>query len=279
MEPVVEVENLNLIIEGRHILKDVSFQVNKGEVFTILGGSGSGKTTITKCIVGLLKPTSGSIKIFGKDITQINPLELNELRREVGYVFQGAALFDSLKVWENVVFYYLEHSHMKEEELKEIALTYLKMVGLGEHTLGLYPSELSGGMKKRVGIARAIATQPKLVIYDEPTSGLDPITSRLIDNLIKELRDKTSSTALVVSHDMVSAFTISDRIMVLKEGEVVFIGTPQEVLANSQDSIREGIFKKRAWGTSSHQQRLKEAPLHNGIVIDNTLGKEELERD
>lgn len=239
MEPVVEVENLNLIIEGRHILKNVSFKINKGEIFTILGGSGSGKTTITKCIVGLLKPTSGSIKVFGKEITQINPLKLNELRKEIGYVFQGAALFDSLKVWENVVFYYLEHSHMKEKELKEIALTYLKMVGLGEHTLGLYPSELSGGMKKRVGIARAIATQPKLVIYDEPTSGLDPITSRLIDNLIKELRDKTSSTALVVSHDMVSAFTISDRIMILREGEVVLIGTPQEVLESQDPFVRE----------------------------------------
>jgi phospholipid/cholesterol/gamma-HCH transport system ATP-binding protein len=239
MEPVVKVDNLNLIIEGRHILKNVSFQVNKGEIFTILGGSGSGKTTITKCIVGLLKPTSGTIKVFGKDLTQINPLELNSLRKEVGYVFQGAALFDSLKVWENVVFYYLEHSNMKEEELKEIALNYLKMVGLGEHTLELYPSELSGGMKKRVGIARAIATQPKLVIYDEPTSGLDPITSRLIDNLIKELRDKTSSTALVVSHDMVSAFTISDRIMILREGEVVLIGTPQEVLESQDPFVRE----------------------------------------
>ena len=239
MEPVVEVENLNLIIEGRHILKNVSFKINRGEIFTILGGSGSGKTTITKCIVGLLKPTSGSIKVFGKEITQINPLELNGLRKEIGYVFQGAALFDSLKVWENVVFYYLEHSNMKEEELKEIALTYLKMVGLEEQTLELYPSELSGGMKKRVGIARAIATQPKLVIYDEPTSGLDPITSRLIDKLIKELRDKTSSTALVVSHDMVSAFTISDRIMILREGEVVFIGTPQEVLESQDPFVRE----------------------------------------
>ncbi|NAZ23554.1 MAG: ATP-binding cassette domain-containing protein [Thermocrinis sp.] len=239
MEPVVEVENLNLIIEGRHILKNVFFKINKGEIFTILGGSGSGKTTITKCIVGLLKPTSGSIKVFGKEITQINPLELNGLRKEIGYVFQGAALFDSLKVWENVVFYYLEHSNMKEGELKEIALTYLKMVGLEEQTLELYPSELSGGMKKRVGIARAIATQPKLVIYDEPTSGLDPITSRLIDNLIKELRDKTSSTALVVSHDMVSAFTISDRIMILKEGEVVLIGTPQEVLESQDPFVRE----------------------------------------
>lgn len=239
MEPVVEVENLNLIIEGRHILKNVSFKINKGEIFTILGGSGSGKTTITKCIVGLFKPTSGTVKVFGKNLTQINPLELNGLRKEIGYVFQGAALFDSLRVWENVVFYYLEHSRMKEEELKEIALTYLKMVGLEEHTLGLYPSELSGGMKKRVGIARAIATQPKLVIYDEPTSGLDPITSRLIDNLIKELRDKTSSTALVVSHDMVSAFTISDRIMILKEGEVVFIGTPQEVLESQNPFVKE----------------------------------------
>ena len=240
MEPVVEVENLNLIIEGRHILKDVSFQVNKGEIFTILGGSGSGKTTITKCIVGLFKPTSGTIKVFGKDITQINPLELNGLRKEIGYVFQGGALFDSLKVWENVVFYHLERSLMKEEEkLKELALTYLKMVGLEEHTLELYPSELSGGMKKRVGIARAIATQPKLVIYDEPTSGLDPITSRLIDNLIKELRDKTSSTALVVSHDMVSAFTISDRIMIIKEGEVVLIGTPQEVLTSQDPFVKE----------------------------------------
>jgi phospholipid/cholesterol/gamma-HCH transport system ATP-binding protein len=250
MEPVVEVENLNLIIESRHILRNVSFQVNKGEVFTILGGSGSGKTTITKCIVGLFKPTSGTIKVFGKDITQINPLELNGLRKEIGYVFQGAALFDSLKVWENVVFYYLEHSNMKEKELKELALPYLKMVGLEEHTLELYPSELSGGMKKRVGIARAIATQPKLVVYDEPTSGLDPITSRLIDNLIKELRDKTSSTALVVSHDMVSAFTISDRIMIIKEGEVVLIGTPQEVL-NSQDPfvkefLRSGLGELQA---------------------------------
>jgi phospholipid/cholesterol/gamma-HCH transport system ATP-binding protein len=135
VEPVVEVENLNLIIEGRHILKDVSFQVNKGEIFTILGGSGSGKTTITKCIVGLFKPTSGTIKVFGENLTQINPLELNGLRREIGYVFQGAALFDSLKVWENVVFYYLEHSHMKRRRTKGNSPHLPKDGGLG----GTYP--------------------------------------------------------------------------------------------------------------------------------------------
>ncbi|WP_448588264.1 ABC transporter ATP-binding protein [Thermocrinis sp.] len=236
---VIEVKELNLAIEGRKILSDVSFQVREGEIFTILGGSGSGKTTITKCLVGLLKPTSGQVKVFGKEITELNPIELNQLRKDVGYVFQGAALFDSLRVWENVVFYHLEHSHIKEEELKKMALTYLRMVGLGEETLELYPSELSGGMKKRVGIARAIATQPRLLIYDEPTSGLDPITSRLIDSLIQELRDKTQSTALVVSHDMVSAFSISDRIMIIRDGRVVFIGTPHEVLTCKDGFVRE----------------------------------------
>jgi len=246
MSFVIEINNLNLIINGRQILKDVSFQVKEGEIFTILGGSGSGKTTITKCIVGLQKPTSGQIKVFGNDLSKLNPIQLNELRKSIGYVFQSAALFDSLKVWENVVFYYLEHSRMKEEELKTIALKYLKMVGLGEETLELYPAELSGGMRKRVGIARAIATEPKLIIYDEPTSGLDPITSRLIDDLIQELRDKTSSTALVVSHDMVSAFNISDRIMIIKDGQVVFIGTPREVLTHEDEFVRE--FLKSGFG-------------------------------
>ena len=235
----IEIKDLSLVIEGRQILKDVTFNVREGEIFTILGGSGSGKTTITKCIVSLLKPTSGQIKVFGKDITALSSTELNELRKNIGYVFQGAALFDSLRVWENVVFYYLERLRIKEEDLKNIALKYLKMVGLGEETLELYPSELSGGMKKRVGIARAIATEPKLIIYDEPTSGLDPITSRLIDKLIVDLRDKTLSTALVVSHDMVSAFSISDRIMIIKDGQVVFIGTPREVLTYEDKFVRE----------------------------------------
>ncbi|WP_448584103.1 ABC transporter ATP-binding protein [Thermocrinis sp.] len=245
-EFVIEIENLNLIVNGRQILKDISFQVKRGEIFTILGGSGSGKTTITKCIVGLLKPTGGQIKVFGKEISKLNPIELNGLRKSIGYVFQGAALFDSLRVWENVVFYYLEHSRMKEEQLRAIASKYLKMVGLGEETLDLYPSELSGGMRKRVGIARAIATEPKLIIYDEPTSGLDPITSRLIDDLIQELREKTLSTALVVSHDMVSAFSISDRIMIIKDGQVVFIGTPREVLTCEDQFVRE--FLKSGFG-------------------------------
>ncbi len=243
MEYIIRVEGLNLHLQGRHILKDISFNVKRGEIFTILGGSGSGKTTITKCLVGLYKPTSGRVEVFGKDLSTLRLLELDEVRRKIGYVFQGAALFDSLRVWENVVFYHLEHDNMKEEELRQKALKYLQMVGLSEEVLDLYPSELSGGMKKRVGIARAIATNPELIIYDEPTSGLDPITSRLIDELIISLRDKTNSTAIVVSHDMVSAFTISDRIMVLKEGQVVQVGSKEEILNSNIPFVREFLKK------------------------------------
>ncbi len=243
MEYIIRVEGLNLYLQGRHILKDISFNVKRGEIFTILGGSGSGKTTITKCLVGLYKPTSGKVEVFGKDLSTLRLLELDEVRRKIGYVFQGSALFDSLSVWENVVFYHLEHDNMKEEELRQKALKYLQMVGLSEEVLDLYPSELSGGMKKRVGIARAIATNPELIIYDEPTSGLDPITSRLIDELIISLRDKTNSTAIVVSHDMVSAFTISDRIMVLKEGQVVQVGGKEEILNSNIPFVREFLKK------------------------------------
>lgn len=243
MKALVKVENLSLKIGDRVILKDVSFEVYDGEIFTILGGSGSGKTTITKCIVGLYRPTAGRVEVFGKDISKLNQIELDQIRRNIGYVFQGAALFDSLKVWENVVFYHLEHGKMKEEELKSLALQCLSMVGLSERELELFPSELSGGMRKRVGIARAIATQPTLIIYDEPTSGLDPITSRLIDELILSLRNRTGSTAIVVSHDLVSAFSISDRILVLREGEVLQVGTKEEILNSHIPFVREFIKK------------------------------------
>lgn len=249
MESIVEVSGLNLTLGGRSILKEVSFQVYKGEVFTILGGSGSGKTTITKCLVGLYRPASGRVRVFGKDVALLSQLELDELRKGIGYVFQSGALFDSLKVWENVVFYHLEHHSMDREELKSTALKYLNMVGLSEEHLDLYPSELSGGMRKRVGIARAIATEPRLLIYDEPTSGLDPITSRLIDELILWLRGRTGSSAIVVSHDLVSAFSISDRLLVLKEGRVLQVGTREELLNSSIPFVRE--FLKKGLGNFS----------------------------
>lgn len=243
MKPVVTVEGLSLQIGERQILRDVSFEVYEGEVFTILGGSGSGKTTITKCIMGLYRPTSGRVEAFGKEVALLNQIELDHIRRRIGYVFQGAALFDSLTVWENVVFYHLEHDAQGEEELRARALKYLSMVGLSEEHLDLYPSQLSGGMKKRVGIARAIATEPELIIYDEPTSGLDPITSRLIDELILSLREKMGSTAIVVSHDLVSAFSISDRVMILRDGQVVQTGTKEDIMNSSIPFVKEFIRK------------------------------------
>ncbi|MCS6876268.1 MAG: ATP-binding cassette domain-containing protein [Aquificaceae bacterium] len=253
MEPVIRLKDVGLKIGNREILKDISFEVYGGEIFTILGGSGSGKTTITKCIVGLYKHTSGVIEVFGKDVSKLDQFHMDELRKTIGYIFQGAALFDSLRVWENVVFYHLEHGDFKEKELRDMALKYLSMVGLSEKHLDLYPSELSGGMKKRVGIARAIATEPKLVIYDEPTSGLDPITSRLIDELIVDLRNRTGSTAIVVSHDMVSAFSISNRILVISEGQVVQIGTKEEILNSDIPFVQE--FLKKGLGELQEVRR------------------------
>jgi len=241
MKEVVRVENLSKEIEGREILKNVSFDVREREIFSIIGGSGSGKTSITKHIIGLWKPTSGKVFVFGKDVASLSQTELDELRKNIGYVFQEGALFDSLKVWENVGFYFLEHTDKSPREIREIALEKLRLVDLDEDVLDLMPSELSGGMRKRVSIARAIATNPRLIIYDEPTSGLDPITSRVIDRLILQLRERTGTTAIVVTHDMISAFTISDRLLVLRKGEVVAIGGPEEVINSPDPFIQEFI--------------------------------------
>lgn len=240
---VIKISNLYKEIQGRRILEDINLEVYKGEIFSIVGGSGSGKTSITKCIVGLWKPTKGTVEVFGKDISKLDFKELDQLRRKIGYVFQESALFDSLTVWENVVFYYLEKTNMKEQELKKLAVEKLKLVGLDESVLDLYPSELSGGMKKRVGIARAIATNPELIIYDEPTSGLDPITSRLIDDLIASLRDKMGTTSVVVTHDLITAFTISDRIAIVDKGRIVQIGTPKEIMESTNPEVINFINK------------------------------------
>ncbi len=239
--PVVKVEGLFKDIGGRRILEDISFEVREGEIFSIIGGSGSGKTSITKHIVGLWKPSYGKVIVFGKDIAELSTQDIDEVRKNIGYVFQEGALFDSLKVWENVGFYFLEHTNMKKDEVRRIALEKLRLVGLGEDVMELMPSELSGGMRKRVSIARAIATNPRLIIYDEPTSGLDPITSRVIDKLILQLRNKTGTTAIVVTHDMISAFTISDRVMVVKNGRVITMGTPRQVLESEDSFIQEFI--------------------------------------
>ncbi|AEF19709.1 MULTISPECIES: ATP-binding cassette domain-containing protein [unclassified Hydrogenobaculum] len=238
MDIAIKVRNLTKVINNRTILKNISFDVYKKEVFTIIGGSGSGKTSITKHIIGLWQPTEGDIEIEGKSIVNLNKDELNKIRMKMGYVFQEGALFDSLRVWENVGFYYLEHTNKPKDEIIKIAIEKLKEVNLDESILYLMPSELSGGMRKRVSLARALATDPEIIIYDEPTSGLDPITSRIIDKLILDLKIRLGITSIVVTHDMVSALGISDRIMVLDKGEQKFLGTKEEFLNSKEPSVR-----------------------------------------
>jgi len=238
MDIAIKVRNLTKVINNRTILKNISFDVYKKEVFTIIGGSGSGKTSITKHIIGLWQPTEGDIEIEGKSIVNLNKDELNKIRMKMGYVFQEGALFDSLRVWENVGFYYLEHTNKPKDEIIKIAIEKLKEVNLDESILYLMPSELSGGMRKRVSLARVLATDPEIIIYDEPTSGLDPITSRIIDKLILDLKIRLGITSIVVTHDMVSALGISDRIMVLDKGEQKFLGTKEEFLNSKEPSVR-----------------------------------------
>ncbi len=238
MDKIISIKNLTKTIKDRTILKDINFEVFKGEIFTIIGGSGSGKTSITKHIIGLWQPTEGDVIINNKSIIGLDKDELNEIRLKMGYVFQSGALFDSLKVWENVGFYYLEHTEKPKGEIVNIVRQKLKDVNLDDSILELMPSELSGGMQKRVSLARALATDPEIIIYDEPTSGLDPITSRIIDKLILTLKAKLGITSIVVTHDMVSALSISDRIMVLEKGERKFIGTKEEFLSSNQESVK-----------------------------------------
>ncbi len=240
---VIEIKNLRKRFGDREILKGINLEIYEGEIFVIIGGSGSGKSSLLKHIIGLWKPTEGCVCVFGKNLNELDERELDRLRLKMGYVFQEGALFDFLTVWENVGFYYLEHTNLPKREIRKKAVELLKKVDLDEKVADLYPSQLSGGMKKRVSTARAIAGEGKLILYDEPTSGLDPITSRNIDNLILSLRDKLGSTSVVVTHDMISALRIADRIGFIHKGELVEVGTPKEILNSKNPLVREFVEK------------------------------------
>ena len=242
-KPVIEVRNLYKRFGERVVLKGINLTIYEGEIFVIIGGSGSGKSTLLKHLIGLLKPTEGCVCVFGKDITKLPEGELDEIRLKMGYVFQEGALFDFLTVWENVGFYYLEHTDLPKEEVRKKAVEILKKVDLDESVADLYPSQLSGGMKKRVSTARAIAGEGRIILYDEPTSGLDPITSRNIDRLILSLRERIGATSVVVTHDMISALSIADRIAFIYKGELLQVGTPDEIVNSPNPIVREFVEK------------------------------------
>ncbi len=242
-KPVIEVRNLYKRFGERLVLKGINLTIYEGEIFVIIGGSGSGKSTLLKHLIGLLKPTEGCVCVFGRDITKLSEEELDEIRLKMGYVFQEGALFDFLTVWENVGFYYLEHTDLPKEEVRKKAIEILKKVDLDESVADLYPSQLSGGMKKRVSTARAIAGEGRIILYDEPTSGLDPITSRNIDHLILSLRERIGATSVVVTHDMISALSIADRIAFIYKGELLQVGTPEEIVNSPNPIVREFVEK------------------------------------
>ncbi len=211
--------------EGRKVVLDhVDLDIGKGESLVIIGGSGTGKSVTIKCMLGLLRPDAGEICIDGEDVTKMSPGEREKINRQVGMLFQGAALFDSLPVWQNVSFGLIARNQCKRSEARDIAVEKLALVGLAPDIADLPPADLSGGMQKRVGLARAIATNPDIIFFDEPTTGLDPIMADVINDLIVKVNDEVGATAITITHDMASARKIGDRIAMLYDGRIIWAG-------------------------------------------------------
>jgi phospholipid/cholesterol/gamma-HCH transport system ATP-binding protein len=239
-EPHVKVEKLVKVYGDRTVLHGVDVTIDRADTLVFIGGSGAGKSTLVRHLIALERPTSGRIVVDGVDIASLNDVELNKARRRFGMVFQKYALFDSMTNFDNVAFPLREQTKLSERDIRERAMAKLKDLGV-EHAAKLTPAQISGGMAKRVGIARALVMEPELLIYDEPTSGLDPVTSRTVDDLIEEMREKFGVTSVVITHDMVSAFDIADQIAMLIRGRVVAQGTPAEVLAVDNEDVQKFI--------------------------------------
>ncbi len=239
-QKMIEIVDLHKSFGDNYVLKGVNLHVNKGETVVVIGRSGCGKSVLLRHIIGLMKPDKGSVYVDGVDVTRLKDDELYELRKKFGMVFQGSALFDSLSVWENVGLGLLEHTDLPEEEVRRIALEKLSLVGLRGFE-DARPSELSGGMKKRVGLARAIAMEPEVILYDEPTTGLDPIMADVINELIRHLQERLQITSIAVTHDMKSAYKIGDRIAMLYDGRIVFEGTPDRIKSAGDEIIRQFV--------------------------------------
>ncbi|NLO91151.1 MAG: ATP-binding cassette domain-containing protein [Elusimicrobia bacterium] len=238
---MIEVTGLKKSFGPKQVLRGVSASVEDGKVLSIIGGSGSGKSTFIKCVMRLHQPDAGSIKVHGREtIGYRSEVELADLRRQFGYLFQEGALFDSLSVAENVAFGLQYLTDIPQTRYRAVARDMLALVGL-QNVEDLRPSELSGGMKKRVALARALAPGPKCMLYDEPTSGLDPIMSDIINDLILDLKRKTGVTSIVITHDMKSAFKISDTIVMLHEGNFLLTGKPDDFRASADPRVRQFV--------------------------------------
>lgn len=237
---MIELINVCKSFDDNVVLDNVNLTIPDGETIVIIGRSGAGKSVILKHIIGLMKPDLGQVIVDGQDITRLDGKGLNELRVKFGMLFQGAALFDSLNVRDNVAFNFIEHTKMDEGMINKKVAECLELVGLRGIEY-VSPSELSGGMRKRVGLARAICMNPKIILYDEPTTGVDPIMADAVNDLIKDLQAKLKTTAVAVTHDMTSAYKIADRIAMLYKGKIVEIGTPDEIKNTNNPVVKQFI--------------------------------------
>jgi len=242
----IRVANLYKSFGESQVLRGVDLEVHEGENMVVIGGSGSGKTVLIKCIIGLMQPDEGKIYVDDLEISNLNEKGMNEVRKKFGMLFQWGALFDSMTVWENVGFGLRHQTRLKEEDIRRIASEKLALVGL-RNVEDLMPSELSGGMRKRVSLARAIAIEPEILLYDEPTTGIDPIMADAINDLIVEMREKLNVTSIAITHDMKSAYKIGDRIAMLYQGKIIEVGTPEEI-RNSSNSIVQQFIEGKSEG-------------------------------
>ncbi|PID56077.1 ABC transporter ATP-binding protein [candidate division KSB3 bacterium] len=242
-EYAIVVENLVTYFGERRILDDISIKVRRGEVLVVLGGSGCGKTTFLRHLIGLLHPHSGHIYMQGKDITTLGEDEMNGIRKKMGMLFQGAALFNSMTLGDNVALPLREHTRLAESTIKIMTRMKLGLVGLTGFD-GFKPAQLSGGMKKRAGLARALALDPEILFFDEPSAGLDPIIAAEIDRLILRLKRAFKMTMVIVTHEMESAFLIADRILMLDGGSVIALGRPDEIRTNPHSRVQQFLQRE-----------------------------------
>ena len=264
-EPIIQFRDIKKAFGKKVIYDGLNLDVYKGETLTIIGGSGVGKSVMLKMLVGLLKPDAGSIKAFGDEITGLREKEMLPVRRRVAMLFQGAALFDSMTVADNIKYPLREHRWGTEAEMSDRVTEVLEMVGVpGSHNL--FPAELSGGMRKRIGLARSIAIEPEVILYDEPTTGLDPINVRRINGLILSLQEKLGVTSMVVTHDMDSVFTVTDRLAMVYNHRIAFTGTIDDAKTSDFRYLREFISGGRGVLGAEFDEDPETAEVEDAII-------------
>jgi phospholipid/cholesterol/gamma-HCH transport system ATP-binding protein len=259
----IAIRNLVTKFGSREILKNISLEIRRGETFVILGGSGCGKSTLLRHIVGLELPTQGQIRINGRDITGLSEDEFNELRRKIGMAFQNSALFNSMTVGENVALPLREHTRLEDSTIQIMMRIKLEQVGLSGVD-SFMPSQLSGGMRKRAGIARALAMDPEILLFDEPSAGLDPIIAAGIDNLILKLKQAFRMTIVLVTHELASAFLLADRMAMLDQGKILFVGTPDEIRLCTIPRVCQFLNRQADQDSQDVEQYLRNLTHENG---------------